>query len=388
MARRSPQKAFGTTGPKSNGNGMPACDAKPTFGFACLGKRRYTGTIVIRRVTYEGSREGKAMKGMFRVVATAAMIGVSPPAYAGEVGTKNFAARTELLPIQTLTLTDQQFLRGDSEGKPETITGQLRIAQGSGRLPVVVLQHGSSGFAPNIEYWSRELNAAGISTFALDGFSARGLTEVNSNQALLGRLNFILDIYRSLDVLAAHPRVDPQRIALMGFSRGGQATLYASLKRFHRMWNRSGVDFVAYLPFYPDCITTYVDDADIENRPVRIFGGTPDDYNPISACKPYVERLKAAGHDVEVTEYPNASHAFDNPLGAQPAAVSPTYESVRNCRIDEGAGGVLVNLETKQPFSYKDACVAHGPHLGHDPVATEAATTAVKMFLRTTFKLD
>jgi dienelactone hydrolase len=61
-------------------------------------------------------------------------------------------------------------------------------------------------------------------------------------------------------------------------------------------------------------VTTYIDDTDIENRPVRIFGGTPDDYNPILVCKGYVERLKAAGHDVELTEYPNASHAFDNPL--------------------------------------------------------------------------
>jgi hypothetical protein len=41
-----------------------------------------------------------------------------------------------------------------------------------------------------------------------------------------------------------------------------------------------------------------------------------------------------------------------------------------------------------QPFSYKDACVVHGTHLGHDPVATEAAKTAIKAFLRTMFKLD
>jgi dienelactone hydrolase len=301
---------------------------------------------------------------------------------------EDFAARTELLPVQTLTLTDQQFLTGDSSGKPTAIVGQLRIAQGAGRLPLVVLQHGSGGFGPNIEYWSRELNAASISTFAIDGFTGRGLEEVNSNHTLLGRLNFILDIYRSLDVLAAHPRIDAQRIALMGFSRGGQATLYASLKRFQRMWNKSGVEFVAYLPFYPDCTTAYIGDADIESRPIRIFGGTLDDYNPISTCKGYVERLKAAGHDVELTEYPNASHAFDNPLAPQPATVFPTFESVRNCRIKEEPGGVLVNLETKQPFNYKDACVVHGVHVGHDPIATEASTMAVKAFLRAAFKLD
>ena len=324
------------------------------------------------------------MQGMSRVVA----VGTSQPAHTAEVGTEDFAARTELLPIQTLTLSDRQFLTGDNNGKPTTIAAQLRVAQGPGRRPLVMLQHGSAGFVPNIEYWSRQLNAAGISTFAIDGFTGRGLEEMNSNHALLGRLNFILDIYRGLEVLAGHPRVDPQLIALMGFSRGGQATLYASLKRFHRIWNKSGVEFAAYLPFYPDCMTSYIDDTDVANRPIQIFAGALDDYNPISACKSYVERLRASGHDVELTEYPNASHAFDNPLGPQPAELRTTFQSVRNCRIQEEPGGVLINLETKQPFSYKDACVARGTHVGHDPVATEAATTAVKAFLRTAFKLD
>ena len=48
----------------------------------------------------------------------------------------------------------------------------------------------------------------------------------------------------------------------MGFSRGGQATLYASLKRFQRMWNKSGVNW-SHIPFYPDCMTTYLVDADL-----------------------------------------------------------------------------------------------------------------------------
>ncbi len=311
------------------------------------------------------------MKRLYKLAAIAAFFIASPPTWAAEVASKQIAARTELYQIQTLTLSDQQFLTGDSGGKPVTISGQFRIAQGGGRLSVVVLQHGSAGFGANVDVWSRELNELGVSTFVLDGFTGRGLTEVNSNQALLGRLNFILDIYRALDVLATHPRVDPGRIALMGFSRGGQAALYASLKRFDRMWNKSGVEFAAYIPFYPDCKTTFAADADVADRPIRIFGGTLDDYNPIAACKAYVERLKAAGRDVALTEYATASHAFDNPLGAQPAAVSPTFESVRNCKIQEGAGGLLINAETERPFTYKDGCVEHGPHLGYDPVAAK-----------------
>jgi dienelactone hydrolase len=241
--------------------------------------------------------------------------------------------------------------------------------------------------APNVEMWARELNKIGISTFALDGFTGRGLTEVNTNHALLGRLNFILDIYRALDVLAKHPSIDPARIALMGFSRGGQATLYASLKRFHRLWNKSGVEIGAYVPFYPDCMTTFLSDTDVVGRPIRIFGGTLDDYNPIASCKAYVERLRAAGADVELTEYPNASHAFDNPLGAQPAMLRPGFQSARNCKIQEEADGLLINTDTRQPFAYTDACVVHGVHTGHDPIATQQAKQAVKNLFKSVFRL-
>ena len=312
----------------------------------------------------------------------------SLPALATEASLKQIAARTELHPIQTLTLSDQQFLKADPDGKPVTVSGQLRIAQGSGRLPTVVLVHGSGGMGANIDMWARELNEMGVSTFALDGFTGRGLTAVSTDQAQLGRLNLILDAYRALEILAKHPRVDPGRIVLMGFSRGGQAALYASLKRFHQSWNKSGAEFAAYIPFYPDCMTSYMSDSDVANRPIRIFHGTPDDYNPVAPCKRYVEDLLKADRDVQLTEYPNAPHGFDNPLGSTTPTPSRNAQTVRRCVIQEEPMGHLVNAATKEAFTYKDPCVERDPHTGHDPAATAAAKEAVKGILKTVFKLD
>jgi dienelactone hydrolase len=241
------------------------------------------------------------------------------------------AARTELHSIETLTLSDAQFLKGDPGGKATMLTGELRIPSGSGRLPLVMLQHGSGGMAANLEMWAREFNAMGISTFALDGFTGRGLTAVNTNQALLGRLNFILDNYRALEILAKHPRVDAQRIVLMGFS---------------------------------------------------------DDYNPVALCKPFVDRLHSAGKDVELTVYPTASHAFDNPLGSVPPAEVKGGQTVRHCSIREEPEGTLINASTREPFSYKDPCVELNPHVGYDAAATEAAKKSVKEFLSVVFKLE
>jgi dienelactone hydrolase len=228
----------------------------------------------------------------------------------------------------------------------------------------------------------------GISTFALDGFTGRGLTSVNMDQALLGRLAFTLDAYRALEVLAKHPRVDPARIGLMGFSRGGQGVLFASLKRFHQTWNKSGADFAAYIPFYPDCMTSYISDTEIAERPIRIFHGTPDDYNPVAACKRYVERLRAAGRDVQLTEYPNAQHGFDNPLGTAAPLTAKGAQTVRNCKIAEEPKGILINAVSKEPFTYKDPCVETDPHVNYDAEATRAAHIAVKDFLRAAFKME
>jgi dienelactone hydrolase len=253
----------------------------------------------------------------------------------------------------------------------------------------VVLMHGSSGVGATMEAWVHQFNQMGISTFVIDGFSGRGLTAVGPNQALLGRLNFILDIYRTLDILAKHPRVDPERIVLMGFSRGGQAALYASLTRFNKLWNKSGLQFAGYIPFYPDCSTSYATDTEVAARPIRIFHGTPDDYNPVASCKAYIQRLQDAKRDVVLTEYPDSAHGFDSGLlGVNTVTVSANAQTARNCHIREGEGGVLMNADTQAPFGYKDACIELNPHVGGNPATAEEARKAVSDFLQALLKLS
>lgn len=328
------------------------------------------------------------MRSLFTFVTSAILIGGSwLPADAQESQLRQFAARTELHPIQSLSLTDEQFLNGEqSDARAVTVVGQFRIAQGMGRLPVVVMIHGSGGIDARAEAWSRQFNEMGVSTFVVDGFTGRGLTSVGADQTLLGRLNLIVDAYRALNILASHPRADPSKVVLMGFSRGAQAALYASLNRFHRLWNTSGITFAAYVPFYPDCSTTYLTDAEVADRPIRAFHGTPDDANPVAPCRAYVERLRGAGRDAQLTEYPNAHHGFDNPLGS-PTPILVDLQTVRGCTIREEATGRLVNTATARPFTYADSCVERGAHIGHDPEASSAARQAVGALLRDVLEL-
>jgi acetyl esterase/lipase len=181
------------------------------------------------------------MKHLMTAVGIAIASAMTFPA-AGETLSKDIAARIEAIPIQTLTISDEQFLKGDAQGKPTIIAGVLRIAQGSGRLPLVIFVAGSGGFGPVTDSWDRQFEALGISTFTMDSFAARGIVNTIIDQSQLGWFNMILDLYRSIAVLAAHPRVDPNRIVVMGWSRGGRAVLYSSLRRFQKMWNPGGVE--------------------------------------------------------------------------------------------------------------------------------------------------
>lgn len=294
--------------------------------------------------------------------------------------------RVEIHPFASTTLSDQSFLNGAKDGTPVTIAGELRFPRGgAGRGPAVVLLHGSGGISAYVSDWEQELNAQGIATFVIDSFTARGIVSTNNDQAQLGRLTMILDAYRALDLLARHPRIDPERIALMGFSRGGQAALYASVKRFQRLQGRAGAAFAAYVALYPQCGTTFREDDVVAEKPIRIFQGTADDYVPIGPTRAYVSRLKARGANVALTEYEGAGHVFDGRAFKVPVKLEKA-QTLRRCELAEADDGVLLNVATHRPFTYADACVEYGPTVAYDEKADADVRKAVREFFASTLK--
>jgi dienelactone hydrolase len=172
----------------------------------------------------------------------------------------------------------------------------------------------------------------------------------------------------------------------MGFSHGGWAALYSSLKRFVRTHGPAdGRTFAAHIVFYPGCIQTYVEGDDVVDKPIRIFHGTADDQLPIEPCREYVARLRKAGKDVSLTEYAGAHHAFDVRALKEPVK-QPQAISVIKCRLEEGANGQMMTSNTKQPFSLSDPCVGRGRTLAYHAEAHNAALKAVNEFVAATLR--
>jgi dienelactone hydrolase len=298
------------------------------------------------------------------------------------------AGRTERIAFETITLTDSQFLKGEKTGAMATIWGDLLLPQRlKERAPVVLLVHGTVGAGPRERRWAEELNSFGVGAFILDSFTGRGLSPPFESGAVPSPLTIIIDSYRALSLLAKHPQIDPKRIVIMGFSRGGVAALYASLQRFQRLQGPNDLEFAAYIPFYANCTITYIDDERVTDRPIRLHHGTDDENLPIGACREYVKRLRVGGTDVLLTEYLGARHLFDN-SDLPPTSVQARGLNWTRCRFSERTVGEIASPETNRAFSLSDPCFSRGPTVGYSRTAHAEALQAVKTFLTTTFKLS
>jgi dienelactone hydrolase len=319
---------------------------------------------------------------VIRVVAT-----VLAAACCASAASAQGVGRLEVHAIPSVTVSNQQFLTGDRYGKPVIVGGELRLPGGSAeKFPLVILIHGSGGISAATDRWAQELNSVGVSAFILDAFTGRGIINTNADQSQLDSIAMTHDAFAALGKLATHPRIDPARIAVMGFSKGAVSAIYSSNERIRTAYGPGNAEFAAHIGIYTPCNVTYKQDNKVGNRPVRFFHGIADDYVSIEPCRLYVKRLKEAGADVVLTEYPDAHHAYDNFTYPSPVAF-PNAQTTRNCLIVEGDGGVLLNSQTNQPFSLRDSCVERGPHVGYNEAAHKATVEAVKQFLASRFKL-
>jgi dienelactone hydrolase len=289
--------------------------------------------------------------------------------------------RTEVYPVHTVTLSTADFLLGKKDGKPAMIAGELRIPKpGTDRLPAAVLVHGSGGVGFNTGMWVDDLNKAGFATFVTDSFTGRGITNTFTDQSQLSSYTMMNDAFAALAVLAKHPRIDPDKIAVMGFSKGAIPSVYASMNRFQNAYASEGATFAAYIGFYTPCNIALIDDEKVSAKPIRLYHGIADDWVPVGPCRDYVARLKKAGANIDLVEYPGAAHAFDD-QSIPGTCQLPQAVTARKCRFEEKPLGAIINGDTGQPATPNDPCIERGVAIAYNAEATNAARKDVVEFL-------
>ena len=323
---------------------------------------------------------------MLRVLVALALVVVSA-SFQGNRAEAQFA-RQEFYSIPSAAMSPADFMTGKT-GNPIALAGVLHLPKVSPeKQPAVILMHGAQGPAGVggiFHEWTRVLNEAGIATFAVDSFSGRGVLNIPSDAAKVALITRTVDAYRALEVLAKHPMIDPERIAIMGFSHGSMAAMQSNVARFRKMYGPSHLQFAAHISVYGLCTATFREDEDVA-KPILMLHGAADEWVPIEACKGYADRLARAGKAVRFIEYPDAHHNFDLAIYREPLKFAQAAVP-RKCRLVEGEDGKLINEDTKQPFTLNDACMEKGATLAYHEASAKKSHDDVKSFLKEVFQV-
>jgi dienelactone hydrolase len=320
---------------------------------------------------------------ILRIIGAAAISLVAPsPAFSQD--------QIEIVSFQSLTfpgsLFTPPFMAAPQEGMPATIFGVLRLPEGTGRVPAVVITHGCSGITGAETYWAGSLPQLGIATFVVNSFAGRGIPRVCNGPHTISAASVLADVYRARELLAAHPRIDRMRIALMGFSFGGRTALWASHPRFQQRYDPGPSRFAAHLAFYPtSCHIRLADEDRVGDVPIRIFHGVADEATVIGPCREYAARLRNAGKDVVLFEYAGAMHWFDNADLANRQTVTGVT-NYSNCTFLE-RDNKIIDAATGDLAGMRSPCVVSEGSYGYNPEARQLAVADVQNFLRVLFQL-
>ena len=209
----------------------------------------------------------------------------------------------------------------DYQGRQIQLMGWFEKPAGAGPFPVVIALHSCSGYYANLysgalPLWVPFLQGQGYATFKFDSFTARGYSEVCSTNAVTPA-DRAADVLAAAALLAGRPDVRPDRIAVIGWSHRGSASVYVARDRMELRPLRAqlaarGGRLVASIGLYPGCGSPK---ESPEGSPVILpllaLSGALDDWVPAARCVALANM--AASRLMTVQVYPGAYHAFDIP---------------------------------------------------------------------------
>jgi dienelactone hydrolase len=175
--------------------------------------------------------------------------------------------------------TFKSILTGGSPGEHVTIFGTLSMPKNtSAKVPAVIILPGVSGASQAFKNLAQSMRVA--------------------------------DAYAALKLLSTHPGIYKDRIALMGWGRGGSVALFASSEKIRRSLSSGDLRFAATIVYYPCCLRQ-VRNIDFTGAPILMLLAEKDNVTLASICIDYAQRANASGAGVKFVVYKDAYCAFD-----------------------------------------------------------------------------
>ena len=192
---------------------------------------------------------------------------------------------------------------GNPYENPKMVSGYLRIPEGEGPFPAVVLLHTCGGLKPHVtQHWPNYLTGLGYAVLVVDSYGPRGAR--NCTQLKYGEIFQAEDAFGALDYLATLQSVDANRVGVMGFSKGAIAINRYIVTLVRK--TTEAVNFKAAIALYGTC-KRMSSSYNTDSVPLMVIAGERDE-NITPSCISAAEYIP----DIEVQVLPDAYHAFDS----------------------------------------------------------------------------
>jgi dienelactone hydrolase len=327
--------------------------------------------------------------GKLSICAVAAILLMGFQVMAQEISTTLAGGETGRIHYQSTSPYDfRDMLNGRGGSSGLVVFGDLVIPKGAkGQIPAVVFVHGSGGWNSNHERYLNAFHKMGIATFRLDSFRPRKVNSTVGAQVRVTETMMMADAFNALKLLATHPKVDPNRIGIMGTSKGGGVALFTAWEPTRKVLLGSGLKFAFHLPLYPPC--GIFRPLRFSGAPILILGGELDKWTPAAPCTELIEALRAKGYDAKITIYPGAHHSFDSesPLHRVERAFNITkcrFEVQPNGTTIERTTGISLDSLENRKLALSE-CATRGVLAGQNPEARAETMEDVKNFLGRVF---
>ena len=122
----------------------------------------------------------------------------------------------------------------------------------------------------------------------------------------------------ALKVLAADPRVDPKRLAAIGFCFGGTTVLELAY---------SGADLAGVVSFHGGLPRPQPGDLQRLKAKILVLHGADDPHVPAAGITAFEQAMRQAGADWQMVFFGGAVHGFTNPAAGDNQASGVAYDA-------------------------------------------------------------
>jgi len=285
----------------------------------------------------------------------------------------------------------------ESHGNRLSLPVELSLPKSSaGKVPAIIISHGSGGVRDQREgAYARAFNGLGVAGVVIDSFTPRGVRTTVNDQSTVTDADMLADAFAVLKVIAAHPKIDPERIGLIGFSKGGTVAIKAALRRYRADAAKDDARFSLLIALYPWCGDMPLDFSP-SGAPLHMLLGGDDTYVGTAACREYARKFETAGGKLALHVYPGAKHDWDVPgltAWTERRAQNSSqciYEEVQAGKWIERSSGLTTFVNGAPAADLRKArahCRTIGASGGYDGAIAKRSMQDITAAVRAAFKL-